>query len=113
MFLLSVKDDHKFFDIVEQRGLADLETAKDVDMEDVDKGNQEGFKGDSDLRFDLLMGRTNGILQLLELGYDNTWEISENFSEAISVLNRANGDTNDYLASRTNEAISFSNYFLL
>jgi hypothetical protein len=89
MFLLTSKNEHDHPDEAEQQGLSDLGIAKDMDREVVDDGERYGFKGDSDLHFDLLMGRIMGILQLLQLGYDDFWGIEELFSEALDAINHS------------------------
>jgi hypothetical protein len=95
--LLTVKEDLSSPEEAEQQGLTDLETSKDMDREVVDNGDQHGFKGDSDLHFDLLMGRIKGILLLLQLGYEDIWDIDEIFSEAMEEINRAIPNPDDCL----------------
>jgi hypothetical protein len=77
--MLTVKQDLGSPEEAEQQGLTNLETAKDMDREVVDNGDQYGFKGDSDLHFDLFMGRIKGILLLPQLGYEDIWDIDEIF----------------------------------
>jgi tetratricopeptide (TPR) repeat protein len=89
LFLLTAKKDLSSPEEAEQQGLTDLETAKNMDREVVDNGDQYGFKGDSELHFDLLLGRIKGILLLLQLGYEDIWDIDEIFSEAMEEINRA------------------------
>ena len=77
MFLLTVRDDHPRPHEAESQGLMDLCTCKDMDREVVDNGDREGFKGEKDVYFELLLGRIKGLLLLMRMGYDDEWGIDE------------------------------------
>lgn len=89
MFLLTVHDDYPSPGDAERQGFTDLATAKDMDREVVDNGDQQGFKGDGDVYFDLLMSRIKGILFLIELGYEDEWGVNELLVDASNELNAA------------------------
>ena len=89
MFLLTVKADHASPEEAERQGLTDLATAKDMDREVVDNGDQHGFTGDSNAHFDLLMCRTNGIMRLMQMGYTDEWGVDELIEEAFEELKGA------------------------
>lgn len=89
MFLLAVHEDHSSPGDAERQGLIDLVTAKDMDCEVVDNGDRQGFNGEGDVYFDLLMSRIKGILLLLEMGYEDEWGIAELLSDASAELNSA------------------------
>jgi hypothetical protein len=62
-------------------------TAKDMDHEVIDNGDQYGFKGDNDVHFDLLLGRIKGIILLSEMGFGDEWGIEELLVDAFEELN--------------------------
>lgn len=86
VFLLAVKKDHPKPDEAEAQGFADLSTSKDMDREVVDNGDHQGFKGDGDVYFQLLLGRIKGILRLLETGHEDEWGVEELFEDARKEL---------------------------
>ena len=71
MFLLTVRDDHPQPAEAERQGRMDLATSKDMDREVVDNGDREGFKGDPNEHFELLISRIRGGLSLMRMGYDD------------------------------------------
>lgn len=89
MFLLTVREDHPDPDWAKRQGLMDLCTCKDMDQEVVDNGDHEGFKGDMDVYFELLMTRIKGLLALAKLGYDDEWGMETLFQAAHRELERA------------------------
>jgi len=91
MFLLTVRDDHPSPHEVENQGLMDLSTCKDMDREVVDNGDKEGFKGDQDIHFELLLSRIRGVLCLMRMGYEDEWGLEDLFHDAQSELSRALG----------------------
>lgn len=101
MFLLTVRDDHPKPNQAEKQGLMDLSTCQDMDREVVDNGDHEGFKGDKDVYFELLLSRINGLLLLMKMGYPDPWGIEDLFEEArselISALNTAEHPLFDHL----------------
>lgn len=86
MFLLTVRDDHPNPQEAENQGFMDLSTCKDMDREVVDNGDQEGFKGEMDDYFELLLGRIRGILTLVKLGYEDEWGLDELLADARKAL---------------------------
>ena len=86
MFLLTVRDDHPRPHEAESQGLMDLMTCKDMDREVVDNGDREGFKGEKDVYFELLLGRIKGLLLLMKMGYEDDWGIDELFDGARVAL---------------------------
>mmetsp|Transcript_3276 Transcript_3276/g.7248 ORF Transcript_3276/g.7248 Transcript_3276/m.7248 type:complete len:240 (-) Transcript_3276:262-981(-) len=86
IFLLTTRDDHEKPHEAEYQGLMDLSTCKDMDREVVDNGDHEGFKGDQDVYFELLLGRIKGLLLLMKMGYDDEWGIEELFEDARQEL---------------------------
>ena len=97
LFLLTVKDDHRDPYEAEQQGHTDLSTAKDMDREVVDNGDTEGFKGEKDIHFELLLSRIKGLLEVIKMGYEDDWGIEELFGEARKELRAASGDPNHSL----------------
>lgn len=89
MFLLTVRRDHPNPEEAKAQGMTDLLTCKDMDREVVDNGDHEGFKGDKDMYFELLMGRIKGLLLLMKMGYQDPWGIEEIFDEARAALETA------------------------
>eukprot|EP00540_Astrosyne_radiata_P022988 CAMPEP_0116852458 /NCGR_PEP_ID=MMETSP0418-20121206/17302_1 /TAXON_ID=1158023 /ORGANISM="Astrosyne radiata, Strain 13vi08-1A" /LENGTH=342 /DNA_ID=CAMNT_0004484619 /DNA_START=293 /DNA_END=1318 /DNA_ORIENTATION=+ len=89
IFLLTVRDDHPSPQEAESQGLMDLSTCKDMDREVVDNGDREGFKGDQDIHFELLLSRIQGVLMLLRLGYEDEWDLEDLFQDAEKELSRA------------------------
>lgn len=89
MFLLTVRDDYPAPEEVERQGRIDLATSKDMDREVVDNGDHNGFKGDGDVYFDLLISRAKGLLILLEIGYDDEWDVADLLVDASEELNAA------------------------
>ena len=92
MFLLAVRRDHPDPEEAEQQGSMDLATCKDMDREVIDNGDREGFKGDPDDYFELLMSRIKGVLHLLHMGYEDEWGIEELFVDARKTLSKSLGD---------------------
>ena len=86
IFLLTVRDDHPEPAQAEVQGFSDLATCQSMDREVVDNGDREGFKGDIDVKFELLMGRMRGLLLLMKAGYDDTWGIEDLLEEAHALL---------------------------
>ena len=86
MFLLSVRDDHPNPEEAERQGMMDLSTAKNMDREVVDNGDTEGFKGEQDIHFELLLSRIKGLLILVRMGYEDEWDLDELFQEAQTEL---------------------------
>ena len=86
VFLLTVRRDHPRPELAEKQGLTDLATAKDMDREVVDNGDHEGFKGDLDVYFELLMSRIKGLLLLMKMGYEDPWGIDDLFDEARKAM---------------------------
>ena len=86
VFLLTVKDDHPDPHEAEYQGKMDLSTCKDMDREVVDNGDTEGFKGEKDVHFELLLSRIKGLLLLLKMGYEDEWGLEEIFAEAHKEL---------------------------
>ena len=89
MFLLTVRDDHPNPSEAQSQGLMDLSTCKAMDQEVVDNGDREGFKGDKDVYFELLLGRIKGLLLLMKAGYEDEWGIEELFDGARAALEAA------------------------
>ena len=89
IFLLTSRQDHPSPEKAKEQGLLDLITCKDMDREVVDNGDQEGFKGDKDVYFELLMSRIKGLLLLMKMGYEDPWGIDELFDEARMELTSA------------------------
>ena len=89
LFLLTVKDDHPDPEEAERQGLTDLATCKDMDREVVDNGDQEGFKGEMDVYFELLMGRIRGMLNLIQMGVEDEWGLDELLEDARKALVKA------------------------
>ena len=92
IFLMTVKKDHPNPMEAERQGVMDLSTTKDMDREVVDNGDQQGFKGDRDVYFDLLLSRIKGILLLVSLGYEDEWGLDELFDDARRELVNAMKD---------------------
>ena len=86
LYLLTIRKDHPNPHRAYDQGMIDMMTCKDMDREVVDNGDHEGFKGDMDLYFELLLSRIKGVLQLMRLGYDDPWGIEELFDEAKTAL---------------------------
>ena len=97
MFLLTVEKDHPSPTEAKQQGLMDLSTARDMDREVVDNGDQQGFKGDRDVHFDLLISRIKGILQLIHIGHPDEWGVDELIDDARKELVEALKDPNDMM----------------
>lgn len=89
MFLLTVRDDHPDPQQAEEQGYMDLATCKDMDREVVDNGDREGFKGDLDEYFELLLSRIRGMLTLVKLGFEDEWGLTELFVDAKKALTLA------------------------
>jgi hypothetical protein len=89
IFLLTVKDDHPVPEEAESQAYLDLMTSKDMDREVVDNGDTIGFKGDCEDYFDLLLFRIKGILNLVSMGYEDTWGIDDLVEDARRVLTSA------------------------
>ena len=102
VFLLTVRDDHADPAEAERQGMMDLTTCKDMDLEVVDNGDREGFKGDKDVHFELLLGRIKGLLLLSKMGYEDEWGIDELLEGARQALvtalqsHDANDDNDDH-----------------
>ena len=86
VFLLTSRHDHADPAEAERRGVMDLMTSRDMDREVVDNGDQEGFKGDKDVYFELLMTRIKGLLLLMKTGVEDPWGIEDLFDEARKEL---------------------------
>ena len=88
VFLLTVRDDHPNPVEAEAQGLMDLSTSKDMDREVVDNGDREGFKGEKDIHFELILSRIKGLLLLMRMGYsgDDVWGLEDLFGEARDEL---------------------------
>ena len=86
VFLLTVRDDHRDPQRAEDQGLMDLFTSKDMDREVVDNGDHEGFKGEQDVHFELLLSRIKGLLLLMKLGFEDEWGIEDLFKDARKEL---------------------------
>ena len=86
MFLLTVQRHHPDPTEAHAQGMMDLMTCKDMDREVVDNGDTEGFKGDAEVYFELLLSRIQGLLNLMRMGYEDPWGIDELFDEAHSQL---------------------------
>ena len=89
MFLLTVKDGHESPGELETLGLRDLQIAKDMDVEIVDQGSEVGW----DIRsiekiFDVYLSRIRGHLMLLEMGYEDKWDIDELLDEAFNLVKK-------------------------
>jgi len=69
--------------------LKDLTTSQDMDREVVDNGDMEGFKGEKDVHFELLLSRIKGLLVLKRLGYEDNWGIEDIFADARKELHAA------------------------
>jgi len=89
LFLLTIRDDHPDPDETEKQGWIDLSTCKAMDREVVDNGDREGFEGERDIYFEVLLARIKGMLSLMKLGYDDDWGIDELFDEARTELKAA------------------------
>ena len=92
MFLLTVREDHQDPKEAQRIGLSDLRTCMDMDREVVDNGDQEGFKGERDIHFELLLSRIKGLLLLLKIGYEDKWDVEDLFEEAHKELGDAMDD---------------------
>jgi len=89
LFLLTVREDHSMPNEVEQQGWLDLSTCKDMDREVVDNADHEGFKGERDIYFEVLLARIKGLLSLMKLDYTDQWGIEDLFQEAKEELANA------------------------
>lgn len=89
IFLLSSKEDHPDPTAAVQLGMQDLVTSKDMDCEVVNNGDQYGFKGDDDVHYELLLSRLQGLIHVVDMGYDDDWGIEELLEETRGVLNAA------------------------
>jgi len=97
IFLLTVRDDFEDPQKAEEQGLMDLATCKDMDREVIDNGDKEGFKGEQDVYFELLLGRIRGLVLLMKMGYVDEWGLEELFKEARVELVLALRDENHVL----------------
>jgi hypothetical protein len=86
VFLLNVKDEHPDPADAERQALIDLSIAKAMDREVVDNGDHQGFKGDSDVFFDLLLGRIKGIRFFAAMGFEDHGCVEDLLLEAKNEL---------------------------
>jgi len=56
------------------------------DREVVDNGDREGFKGEKDVHFELLLSRIKGLLLLMKMGYEDDWGLEDLFADARNEL---------------------------
>ena len=84
LFLLTVKDSHETPKECERLGLRDLEIARDMDLEVISYGEEIGWSSsDRPAKlFDVMLVRLRGFNMLLSLGYQEVWEVEEQFDEA-------------------------------
>eukprot|EP00592_Proboscia_alata_P029677 CAMPEP_0194443728 /NCGR_PEP_ID=MMETSP0176-20130528/126869_1 /TAXON_ID=216777 /ORGANISM="Proboscia alata, Strain PI-D3" /LENGTH=1495 /DNA_ID=CAMNT_0039270017 /DNA_START=354 /DNA_END=4842 /DNA_ORIENTATION=- len=97
LFLLTIREDYESSEEAERLGFIDLATSKDMDIEVVDNGDQVGFKGSGDVRYELLLGRIRGILSLMKMSLPDKWGIEELFTSAVDHLVAASRDLEDVL----------------
>ena len=89
MFLLTVKDGHERPAELEELGLRDLQIATDMDVEIVDQGTEVGWNvRGADKLFDVFLCRIRGHLLLLEMGYEDKWDIDETLDSAFNLLKK-------------------------
>lgn len=89
MFLLTVKDGHERPAELEELGLRDLQITTDMDVEIVDQGTEVGWNvRGADKAFDVFLSRIRGHLLLLEMGYEDKWEIDETLDNAFGLLRK-------------------------
>lgn len=87
MFLLTVKDGHERPAELEELGFRDLQIAFDMDVEIVDQGTEVGWNvRGADKMFEVFLSRIRGHLSLLEMGYEDKWELDEALEKAFDLL---------------------------
>lgn len=87
MFLLTVKDSHDKPSDLEELGLRDLQISFDMDIEIVDQGTEVGWNvREVDKVFDVFLSRIRGHLLLLEMGYEDKWDVNETLDKAFDLL---------------------------
>jgi hypothetical protein len=98
MFLLTVKDDHERPDEIEELGKRDLQISRDMDVEINDEGTQVGWNVRTIAKkFEVMISRFRGHLLLLDMGYEDEFDLDEWMGEACQILKKEllSRDTSD------------------
>jgi hypothetical protein len=88
MFYLTVKDDTEDPAEMERGGLADIEIARDMDVEIIDEGQQAGWNRTNRATklFTVALSRARGHILLQEMGFPDDWEIDEVIDGAYEMI---------------------------
>lgn len=88
LFLLSAKDVHEKSEDLEELGKRDLNIASDMDSEVVAYGEDIGWSSDDRIGklFDVKIVRTGGYNLLLDMGYEDEWEVKDLLDEIYGII---------------------------
>jgi len=96
MFLLTVGEDHETPDLAKEMAFRDLDIAFNMDIEVVDQCVEMGILQSKKERFESIIGRVSGLLELLKLSYTNEWNLEELLDDALTLVKSvANNTSND------------------
>jgi hypothetical protein len=88
MFYLTVKNDYDDPAELEKGGLADIQIAKDMDIEIVYEGQQAGWNRTNRATklFTVALSRARGHILIQEKGFPDDWEIDEVIDDALKMV---------------------------
>jgi hypothetical protein len=88
IFYLTVKNDHEDPAELQKGGLADIQIARDMDVEIVYEGQQAGWNrtNRSTKLFTVALSRAKGVILLQNIGYPKNWEIDEVIDDAFKLV---------------------------
>jgi hypothetical protein len=88
LFLLSVKNILDKPDEIEELGRRDLKISCDMDAEVIAYGEDIGWNSNDRIEkiYEIKIVRAGGLNLLLDMGYDNEWEIKDILDEAFGII---------------------------
>ena len=102
LFLLSLKDLHEKPDDIEKLGKRDLQIACDMDCEVISYGEEVGWETYDRIEkiFEVKIVRAVGYNLLLEMGYEDEWDIGGLLDEAFTIIKTEKNKENSSLFTR-------------